>query len=322
MTRRSNGCAPFIALLAAAGLSAFHAPAALTHSRDPKLGVANRGSPPSQVKPVEARSQRARILLEGAVFSDPPSFLRMFSRCLTGKQMRTPGLKAEPRLASPSTATFTPSLRTKTADGSLRGFRRMRAVRADFESLFMTLATNNRVRILGRPRLLLTNAQPSLFFVDLPKDCYPPAAAAGQRSQPEVCVLELTASIKKKHLLRIDVGQENRQGKWVLEGAYIMGGPPIPVYGVEVSGGPLASRPVGSAAHLVIPEDEIVILSGFVQTFRQPRFSKVPILKHLFRLGPVARLAARRTRHKVVVLLRPSILEAKGAPVVIHPHPN
>ncbi|MGA2864374.1 MAG: hypothetical protein ABSF95_07785 [Verrucomicrobiota bacterium] len=308
MVRPFDGWAWLIPLLVVLWLSGIQVPAALDQSGDSRA-VQKHALAPDE-KPVEKRSGPAQILIEAQLIEVQLNCGRTLGLNFANKQAPRPGCHASDglfrRVDMLSVAEFVPTLVTNTATRNVRGFRFLSKLSGDLGPLLQALASDGRFRVLQR-RLPSQTSNPEralLFFAWLPnlygggvRYC---AGGSGVRGM-QTCTLEVTPSIQADGLLVMDIRQE----------IGTLGTVNIPNIG-EV---PVMTSSDQSRGNVVVRHDEIVVLGGFVEAVRQPRFTKVPILKYIPQLGKaMLHLTAHRVRLELLVLLRQSILP-QGRPV-------
>lgn len=257
---------------------------------------------PSDERPIESQSGAAPISIDVAIIEVPLNY----GRTLGVNSSGTRGPKSDTRFADdplhrvdmPSEAKFIPPLETKTATGNLRGFCLMRALRGDLDVVLRTMTSDRRFRILQRLRLPASDVEPASLWVGWPPRLYRGevlfrGGAIGSPLVPaQTCTLDVTASIQASGLIHMNIRQDL---EWISGIVSNRGIGAVPTTSSSQSWGKLALR-----------EGEIIALRGFVETFRQPRFSTGPILKDIPQLEiPILQLTGHTARRELMILLRP-----------------
>jgi general secretion pathway protein D len=209
-------------------------------------------------------------------------------------------------VANPAKNARAPSTAAKPKASQRVGFAYLARVGTDLDAIVLALATDNRVRILQRPRVQTSSGEPACLFVGESRpfstnDYYGGGAYSSYpviRQISAGVTLEVTPFAKPDGSVEMGIQQVLDQ----FSGTVSI---------TNVGDVPITTRGKAQAS-LTVRDRETLLLGGWVQALKDKTHSGVPLLKHIPLLGALFRSSsARAPRHELIVLIRPTFLPAQ-----------
>ncbi len=242
-----------------------------------------------------------QVLMEVLIIELPWPNRGLFKRNDTG---RTPAeVLAEIGVTSGQViamTNFAPATATCAQSNQIQGFSYVERTDQGFDSILAAAASNGRIRLLQKPRIITANQTAAeLFFGFVDQiSYYPQGGPCGCHQQIRTGVgLSLTPAIHRDAFGELDIRQSLNE---------ITGS--IEITGVgEV---PITTSSISSRATLPVREGETLVIGSFSHIVRHDWAEEAPVIRNLPKLKRLLPPVAYHTRGEVVVFLRLAVLPA------------
>jgi len=201
---------------------------------------------------------------------------------------------------------FAPLTATHTQRSQASGFSYLAGIGQDLDSMLTAIASESRVTLIQKPRILTGNEVAATLFLGLvnPNRWNGGQTYPGPRIGSLGVTLEMTPSIQRDGFLELDIRQTIAEVTGIVN--------------IMNVGGVPATTTTEFLAKLKLHNHDTLMIGGMTNITEHELVAEVPVLKQMPKLRNLLRGLTRRTRGEIVVLLRPTVLPGLGTEYPSH----